>query len=94
MRRDEKQGDRPSAMCLLGGGGLLLSLSGAGGWLGSLNMLHAIKAFSGRRGDPKLCQKGGAAVRGKNAQGTARPSVRGTLPRRLISFEDMAGWGV
>lgn len=93
-----RKAGRP-AICnvsLLGGGGFApcFPVWGAGGWLGSLNKLHAIKASPSGRGDPKLCQKGGAAVRGKNMQETARDPVWGTLPRRPISFEDMAGWGV
>ena len=55
MRRDEKQGDRPSAMCLCWevGGSLLASQCGAqeGGWGVSISFMRL-----------KLLRKGGATL--------------------------------
>lgn len=52
-----------------------------------LKPLHA-------RGDPELCKKGGAAVRGRKGAAPRGGPRLGTLGRRPLSFEDMAGWGV
>lgn len=43
------------------------------------------------RGDPELCQKGGAVVRGKKVQGTARPPVLGTFLTSSLIFRGH-GW--
>lgn len=69
MRRDEKQGDQPSD-CVAGGcpfRGMLVWWRRRVVWGVSISFMRLKPLLT--RGDPELCQKGGAVVRGKKVQG-------------------------